>query len=114
MNNNYKKGDIIYVVDHNAIEPGIQGGNRPYLIISNDTFNFHSPVLTCVPLTSQEKKYSPVHFHLHKDVGLPCDSYVMCEQIKTISKKQIIYIMCSLPQDIIFEINKKLSFQLSL
>ena len=114
MSKTYKKGDIIYVVDHSTIEFGVQGGNRPYLVISNDTFNYHSPVLNCVPLTTQEKKYSPVHFHIHKNVGLPQDSYVLCEQIKTISKKQIEYIICSLPYDIISEINKKLSFQLSL
>ena len=114
MSKTYKKGDVIYVIDHNAVEFGIQGGNRPYLVISNDIFNFHSPVLNCVPLTTQAKKYSPVHFHIHKDVGLPQDSYVLCEQIKTISKKQVEYIICSLPQNIISEINKKLSFQLSL
>ena len=113
MTEEFKKGDIIFVENNNITESGIQGNSRPWLVISNNKFNQFSPVLTCVALTTKCKA-SPVHLFLHKTLGLPRNSYVLCEQIQTISKNNITKIICSLPDSVMAEINTLLSFQLAL
>ena len=111
----YQKGDIIYVRGSIEFKAGIQGGNiRPYLIISNNKFNRYSPVLTCVPLSTKIYKQSPVHLFIDKSIGIPKNSVVLCEQIHTISKCDIVNYVCSLPDKLISELNELLSFQLSL
>lgn len=109
-----KKGDIVFVINEDIAQAGIQNGSRPHLIISNDKFNEFSPVVTCVPLTTRNKRFSPVHYFLHKNAGIEKDSYVLCEQITTIPKSSIKNIICSLPANILLEINTLLSIQLAL
>jgi len=113
MAKNFRKGDIVFVENNGATENGIQGNSRPWLVISNNKFNEHSPVITCIALTTKYKA-SPVHMLLHRELGLPRDSYALCEQIQTISKNNITKIICSLPDSIMMEINNLLSFQLAL
>lgn len=115
MNITYKKGDIIFVKNegYQAVI-GIQSGNRPYLVVSNNVFNQYSPVLNCVPLTTKTAKKSPVHLILDKNVGLPHDSVVLCEQLQIISKSSITNVICTLPNKLIEQINKLIEFQLAL
>jgi len=113
MDRVYKKGDIVFVLNDDIFVPGVQSGSRPYIVVSNDKFNLHSPVLNCIPLTTRCKK-SPVHYFLHKNIGISQDSYALCEQVQTISKNNVGDVICSLPSNIVLQINKLLSFQFSL
>lgn len=111
----YRKGDIIFVKGSVDFKEGVQGGSiRPYLVISNNKFNLFSPVLTCVALSTKINKQSPVHLYLDKSIGIPRNSVALCEQIHTISKCDIANYVCSLSDTLISELNKLLSFQLSL
>ena len=110
----WKKGDIVFVKCESSYKPGVQSGVRPYIIISNDKFNIHAPVLTCVALSAKTSKKSPVHLYLSKEIGLPRNSIALCEQICTISKCDIESYICSLPESLIVKLNNLLSFQLSL
>lgn len=68
----------------------VQSGHRPLLIISNDTANEHSPVVTVVPLTSRlNKHHLPTHVFLHEQ-GLHKDSIALCEQIISLDKCHLI------------------------
>lgn len=87
-----KRGDIYYA----DLRPAVgseQGGIRPVLILQNDKGNRYSPTTIVVALTSKtDKKGSlPTHISLsrEKTVGLPLDSMVLCEQLRTIDKKRI-------------------------
>lgn len=55
------RGDIHYIDDMGHInEFGYRAG-RPCIIISDDSANQYSSHVTVIPLTSQERKQSPVH-----------------------------------------------------
>ncbi|CAB1251680.1 protein of unknown function [Ruminococcaceae bacterium BL-6] len=86
-----KYGDIWWVNIPNAIGSQ-QGGTRPMLIVSNDTYNRHSPTVTACSITSQVKKHSPVHIFVSKNdvCGLDKDSVVLVEKIWDINKNQLI------------------------
>ena len=89
--------------------PGVQAGERPIVIISNDKFNFHSGVVNCISVTT-ESKYSPVHVN----VSLDEQSQVLCEQIKTVSQKQLTTYMGQLHSQKMAEIEKAILFQFGI
>ena len=62
---------------------GIQNAGRPVIIISNNTGNRFSPVVTVIPLTTADKKELPTHVKvLMEDSKI---STALCEQLRTIS-----------------------------
>lgn len=81
----FKRGDVV-LVDLGEAKNNIQGGTRPCVVVSNNVGNEHSDILIVVPLTSKKKKYLPTHIVLN----LNCqESICLCEQVTTISKKQV-------------------------
>ncbi len=63
----------------------IQGGKRPVVIVSNNTCNEVSPIITVVPLTRQKKKLSqPTHAVIADPAG--GQSVALAEQIMTIDR----------------------------
>ena len=87
---NIKKGDIYYA-DLSPVVGSEQGGLRPVLIVQNDTGNRHSPTVIAAAITSQTGKARlPTHISLaaHSS-GLPKDSVVLLEQIRTLDKRRL-------------------------
>lgn len=82
----YKRYDIVFV-DFGINKGSVQCGIRPAIIVSNDFGNKCSTILTVVPTTSKDKPLIPTHFLIH--LGIP--TTILCEQIVTISKKQVLY-----------------------
>lgn len=109
-----KKGDVVFVENNYISKAGIQAGNRPYLVVSNNVFNKYSPVVTAVPLTTKVCKPSPVHFKIGTNTGIARESIVLCEQIQTISKDDVKNVECTLPARLLAEINRLIAFQLAL
>ena len=70
---------------------GEQGGVRPVLIVQNDTGNRHSPTVIAAAITSQLGKAKlPTHIALAaQGSGLPRDSVILLEQIRTLDKKRL-------------------------
>jgi mRNA interferase MazF len=70
-----------------------QGGERPALILSNDGFNAHFPVVTIVPLTGalgKGRRIYPFEVHLPRGAaGNREDSIVMPQQVRTVSKMRL-------------------------
>ena len=62
---------------------------RPVLIVSNDTFNQYSPLVTVVPVSRQTTKLYPFQVALSTSTGLTKDSKAKCEQIRTIDKGRL-------------------------
>jgi len=63
----------------------IQGGKRPVVIVSNNTCNEVSPIITVVPLTRQKKKLSQPTHAVIRDPGGDI-SVALGEQIMTIDR----------------------------
>lgn len=85
-----KRGDIFYA-DLSPVIGSEQGGVRPVLIIQNDVGNKYSPTIIAAAITSQVNKAKlPTHIELDaKTFGLPKDSVVLAEQVRTIDKRRL-------------------------
>ena len=90
MENSIYRGDIYYA-DLSPTVGSEQGGVRPVLIIQNDMGNRHSPTVIVSALTSKSTKAKlPTHVTLPKTAsGLPSDSTVLMEQVRTIDQKRL-------------------------
>ena len=112
---NYKRGDIYYA-DLSPVVGSEQGGVRPVLIVQNDVGNRHSPTVIAAAITGQrEKTKLPTHIELRaKEPGLPKDSVVLLEQIRTIDKTRLKERMGNLTGDSMGKVNQALSISFGL
>lgn len=85
-----KRGDIYYA-DLSPVIGSEQGGVRPILVIQNNVGNKYSPTIIVAAITSQINKAKlPTHVEITgNDFGLPKDSVLLMEQIRTIDKKRL-------------------------
>ncbi len=85
-----KRGDI-YRADLDPVVGSEQGGVRPVLIIQNDTGNLYSPTVIVAAITGRNKKPNmPVHVAITAgESGLPMDSVVLTEQVRTLEKSRL-------------------------
>jgi mRNA interferase MazF len=80
----------IWLVDLDPVQGHEQGKTRPCLVISDNRFNdSKAELLVVVPLTSKVQKNFWSIKMPSKDTGLKGDSYILCAQITTISKKRL-------------------------
>lgn len=81
----------IWMVNLNPTKGHEQSGIRPGLIISDDIFNSGpADLVVILPLTTKNKKIP-----LHKKIappegGLAENSYVKCEDIRSVSKQRLV------------------------
>ena len=85
-----KRGDLYYA-DLSPVVGSEQGGVRPVLIVQNNIGNKYSPTIIAAAVTSQlEKAKLPTHIMLEAGkYGLPKDSVVLLEQIRTLDKRRL-------------------------
>ena len=82
-----QRGDVWFV--ELGCHPGtsVQDGCRPAFIMSNDTANLYSGIVTVVPMTSKLKKsYLPTHVILTDECPALEPSMVLGEQLTTVGK----------------------------
>lgn len=85
-----KRGDLFYA-DLSPVIGSEQGGVRPVVIVQNDVGNKYSPTVIVAAITSQINKAKlPTHVDIaSQDYGLPKNSVILMEQIRTIDKKRL-------------------------
>ena len=85
-----KRGEIYYA-DLSPVVGSEQGGVRPVLVIQNDVGNKYSPTIIVAAITSKLSKAKiPTHVELSSlDYGLPKDSVVLLEQLRTLDKRRL-------------------------
>ena len=85
-----KRGEI-YFADLSPVVGSEQGGVRPILIVQNDTGNKYSPTIIAAAITSKLNKAKlPTHIEISAtEFGLPKNSIVLLEQIRTLDKKRL-------------------------
>ena len=79
------RGDIFYIEDNYRTEGSEQRPGRPALVVSNNTGNYHSDIVSIVWLTTAEKKPLPTHCNIISRVP----SIAICEQGITISQNRL-------------------------
>jgi mRNA interferase MazF len=110
-----KRGEIYYA-DLSPVVGSEQGGVRPVLIVQNDMGNRYSPTVIAAAITSQRDKAKlPTHIELQANsCGLPKDSIILLEQVRTIDKKRLKEKMGEIPPDAMNEVNSALSVSFGL
>lgn len=110
-----KRGDIFYA-DLSPVIGSEQGGVRPVLIVQNDIGNKYSPTVIASAITSQINKAKlPTHIELSaKDYGLPKDSVILLEQIRTIDKKRLREKIAHLDDELMEKVNDALTVSFGL
>lgn len=88
-----KKGPArrdVWVANLDPTKGREQAGSRPCLVVSTDRFNAGPADLTVVlPITSRRKGI-PLHVPIAApEAGLKIDSYVKCEDIRSVSKSRL-------------------------
>jgi mRNA interferase MazF len=110
-----KRGDIFYA-DLSPVIGSEQGGIRPVLIVQNDIGNKYSPTVIASAITSQINKAKlPTHIELNaKDYGLPKDSVILLEQIRTIDKRRLREKIGHLDDELMEKVNDALTVSFGL
>ena len=109
-----KRGQIWYA-DLSPVVGSEQGGYRPILIIQNDIGNKYSPTVIAAVITSRHTKAKlPTHIWLNAECGLPKESMVECEQVKTLDKKRLKDFMGQVSEEVMQEIDKGLKISLAI
>ena len=68
----------------------LQAGFRPAVVMQNDIMNTNSTVTIIAPLTTEFKKTRmPAHVVLGRRFGLPRDSMILLEQLKTVNQNDL-------------------------
>ena len=87
---NVKRGELYYA-DLSPVVGSEQGGVRPVLVVQNDVGNRYSPtVIVCAITSKMNKARLPTHVEIREgELGLPRDSVVLLEQIRTVDKRRL-------------------------
>lgn len=80
------RGEIYYVEGNNDVVGSEQQGDRPAIIVSNNTGNSYSRIKEVVFLTTKPKRILPTHVTINSSAQY---STAICEQITTVSDKRI-------------------------
>lgn len=109
-----KRGQIYYA-DLSPIVGSEQGGYRPVLIIQNDVGNKYSPTVIAAIITTRKTKANlPTHVWLNAECGLPKESMVECEQVRTLDKRRLKEFMGQVSTEVMQEIDKGLKISFAL
>ena len=111
---NFKRGQIYYA-DLSPVKGSEQGGYRPTLIIQNDVGNKYAPTVIVAVITSRHTKANlPTHVWLNAECGLPKESMVECEQVRTLDKSRLKDFMGAVSDEVMAEIDKGLKISFGL
>ena len=105
----------IYLADLGECTGSEQKGERPVLVVQNNTANIFSPTVTVLPITTKIHKSEgmPTHVVVDDLNILPEKSAIMAEQITTIDKSKLIMKLGILDKHFMSKvINPKLLIQL--
>jgi mRNA interferase MazF len=111
---NIKRGEV-WLVDFNPTVGREQAGVRPALILSVNEFNNSmAGKVIAIPLSSKFKGI-PLDVHLKPpDGGVVKDSYIKCEDIRSLSKDRLIKKWGNISQKILPEVEEKIKLLLGL
>ena len=109
-----QRGDVFFAELTGSIGSE-QNGLRPVLVLQNDIGNQHSPTIIVAPLTSKAgKSMLPTHVKLYGKTGIPHNSTILLEQIRTIDKSRLRGYTCSVDEPTMARVDKATAISLGL
>lgn len=112
-----KRGEIYWVDLSGAKGAEIDTKTRPALIIQNDTGNQYSPTTIIAPITSitSTKKVYPFEVRVTpQESGLPNESKILLNQIRTVDKSRLKGKIGTLSSAKMLEVDKAIRISLGL
>ena len=101
-----------------ALDPVVgseTGKTRPGLVLQNDHANRSSPTVTIIPISSRVDRVYPFQVRIPLgEGGLPRESKVLCEQIRTVSRQRLGERLGELPVERLREVRRALDRHLWL
>lgn len=113
LNNNFtvRRADI-FMADLQSDDTELLKGQHPVLILSNHKSNKNSNLINIVPITSKIKE-NPSNIKIGIESGLKYESTVLCNQITTIDKKDLLFKVGFVNSSLMDEVIKTIICQLS-
>lgn len=110
-----KRGEI-YLVNFDSTVGSEIKKTRPAVIIQNDIANRHSPVTIVAAITSEKGgRLYPTEVPVSaKGSGLPHDSIVVLNQIRTVDKNRLAEKIGSVPAETLHAINRAIAISVGL
>ena len=109
-----KRGEIWNV----SLEPVMGreiGKTRPALVISNNKNNEYSSTVTIIPVTGSIEKVYPFEVLISRlESGLPLDSRLKCNQIRTVDKLRLAKVVGNVSDEIIQKVEKAILIHLGI
>ena len=108
-----KRGEI-WRADLDPVVGSEQGGIRPVVILQNDVGNRYSPTVIVAAVTSRRgKSRLPVHVDITgAECGLPKNSIVLLEQLRTLEKRRLSHRMGRLTEETMARVEAALALSL--
>ena len=98
----YPKRGEIWQVSLEPVEGHEIGKTGPALVISNDKNNEYSSTVTLIPITASIEKIYPFEVFISgEDSGLPLDSKIKCNQIRTVDKLRLLKLVGEISTEIV-------------
>jgi len=111
---NIKRGEI-WLIDFNPTKGREQAGVRPALVFSVDQFNSsRADKVVTIPLTSKNKGISLDVKLIPPDGGVTKNSYVKCEDLRSLSKDRLIEKWGEVSSEKMKEVESKIKLLLGL
>ncbi|MCX6024280.1 MAG: type II toxin-antitoxin system PemK/MazF family toxin [Chloroflexi bacterium] len=108
------RGDV-WIADLSPVRGHEQGGRRPCLVVSWDPFNSGPADLVIIlPITTTDRR---IRSHIPMDPpegGLPRRSFILCEQVRSISKERLLDRRGPVSPEIMAQVEEALAVLLDL
>jgi len=112
---NYPRRGEIWQVSLEPVEGHEIGKTRPALVISNDKNNEYSSTVTLIPITASIEKIYPFEVFISgEDSGLPLDSKIKCNQIRTVDKLRLLKLVGGISIEIIKKVEEALLIHIGI
>jgi len=109
-----KRGEI-WMVSLEPVKGHEIGKTRPAVIISNNKNNEYSSTVTLIPITSSVKKVYPFEVFIQKtETGLPVDSKIKCNQIRTVDMVRLLKCTGQITEEILRKIEQALLIHIGI
>lgn len=113
--NTIKRGDILFADLGMDAKGSEQRGQRPVMVIQNDTGNQYAPTVIIAVISSRlSNSKLPTHIPIGVESGLLQDSIIMVEQVRTISKERLVAYIGQAPQEIMEEVDKAIQISVNI
>jgi len=112
MNNILIRRSDIWMVNLKESYKSILKGIHPCVILSNWKACNKGETIQIIPITSKDKLNIPAHVEIGMEYGLDFESTILCEQIQTVNKEDLINKIGYCDQDKMEEIQEALFQQM--